>query len=1140
MTPEERDRSQSDSGDASGSSESGQIRPVDAAIVELERLIRSGRTPNLEEIRARYSDCAAELETYLRDQDALLRSIREGSGALPSQAREPEPSIAPGVKLGEYHILAEIGRGGMGVVYKALQSRPERTVALKVLLGGRQATLTDRKRFRREAETSAALERQNIVPIFDVGEVDDQPYFTMPLLEGGSLRERLAHQRLEPIATAKLIATLARAVHFAHEQGVIHRDLKPSNILFDAHGEPHVADFGLAKREGKDESLTLTGDVFGAARYMAPEQATGQHNEISRATDVYGLGTTLYQALTGLAPFHDCPNVEVPGRVAKEDPYAVRQLAPNTPRDLETICHKCLKKAPACRYATALALAEDLDRFVAGEPILARPATRIERSVMWAKRKPAQAALVVVCFVAVASIALLTLWYARNIAQKATETVEVAELRTYATRIESAFQSVVGGDYSNASRLADQVNQEEGAKDWRGIEWRILQRWLHPELWEIEGKGISTAALSPDGALLALAVDAQWLELRDATTGAKVRELTQLQGGAGRAKWCFMPDSRHLALVAPEGVQDFQDFKVSLLTVPDGSAVWQVPGKYKNSKKDDPVSHRGIAVSPNGRWIAVSTERLPTTVHLASSGAKACPDLAFSVRLAFSPDSSLLVLAESFNPGGVSVYETGTWTLVERRIAPVPFWADFAFSPDGAMIAAGSPRDDCVRLRTVGSGWGEVLQPLRVGSTESVALAWAPEGDQLLVGTITENRSQFLSTLFEARSGGKLGETARHSRPCDWAAFLPGGQGFLTLSGARGPYPGNVKRWSRGAMVYPIHLPPRGPRHVETAVSKDGKHVFAAWSDGSVERWRLDESGAELEGFFPPLAKTISGFNVAPDGSRLAAAISDNVLHVWDLTRFFAGASPDACLEASLSDHRGKAWQPTFTPDGKYLACGEEAENVVLYRRSAEAGQAPWVLDERIGAPGQVGILAVSSDSRYLAASHYYAHWILVLDLKERSIRRCASRLGQNVESLAFSPGAEYLAAARNDGTIAVWIVTDIDPDGEEPPHLILERHDPSAASVTFSPDGSRLISGGYDHALRFWVVGDPRQVGGWPLVGVLRGLSFIPEALCFSRDSRFLVASGDWDDHSADGVHIFPVSPPPAELEPVDGLRKW
>jgi serine/threonine-protein kinase len=299
----------------------------------------------------------------------------------------------------------------MGVVYKARQARPQRIVALKMILAGQFAGQSDIERFHREAEAAAQLDHPGIVPVYEVGQRDGQHYFSMAFVEGRSLAERLADGPLPAKEAAALVARIAEAVHYAHERNVIHRDLKPGNILLDADGHPRVTDFGLAKRIEGGADLTATGQIIGTPNYMPPEQAAGKSDEIYRTADVYALGGILYALLTGRPPFQAATPVETIMQVLEEPPVRPRVLNRRLPRDLETITLKCLQKPKRLRYQTAAELAADLERFSRGEPIKARQTSTAARVVRWALRHRAKsAAIFAAAIAAVALLAGLFMW----------------------------------------------------------------------------------------------------------------------------------------------------------------------------------------------------------------------------------------------------------------------------------------------------------------------------------------------------------------------------------------------------------------------------------------------------------------------------------------------------------------------------------------------------------------------------------------------------------------------------------------------------------------------------------------------------------------------------------------------------------
>jgi serine/threonine-protein kinase len=431
-----------------------QAEELDDVILAYVEAAEAGQSPDRAAWLARYPQFAAELSAFFADQDqfsSLVAPIRAET-PRPSSSRLPEavvldaPAPLPaGCVVGGYELLEEIASGGMGVVYKARHRTLGRVVALKMIRAGSLAMPEDVARFRLEAEAAANLDHPNIVPIYDVGEHEGQPYFTMKLIDGGSLSSR---GKTGSRAAARLVAAVARAVHHAHQRGILHRDIKPANILLDPQGQPHVTDFGLALRLSAASStgsaltplgLTQKGIAVGTPGYMAPEQANGPKKRVTVAADVYSLGAVLYELLTGRPPFRGETALETLVQVLEQQPPRPRALAPKVPRDLEAVCLKCLDKDPARRYPGAAALADDLQRFVDGQPVLARPAGRAGRLWRWCRRSPVVAGLAAALVLAVgALLGLLALqWsWADEHFQHAEEQRKITEKAMFASESE--------------------------------------------------------------------------------------------------------------------------------------------------------------------------------------------------------------------------------------------------------------------------------------------------------------------------------------------------------------------------------------------------------------------------------------------------------------------------------------------------------------------------------------------------------------------------------------------------------------------------------------------------------------------------------------------------------------------------------
>ena len=334
---------------------------------------------------------------------------------------EAPPVSAGAIRVryfGDYELVEEIARGGMGVVYKARQVSLNRTVALKMILAGDFSSPATIERFQTEAEAAARLEHPHIVPIYEIGTHESQHYFSMRFVEGGTLTQAIRREKFTPRRAAELMIKVARAVHHAHQRGILHRDLKPGNILLDAAGEPHVADFGLAKLLEHDSALTQSAVVLGTPSYMAPEQAEGHMKEATTAVDIYSLGAIFYELLTGRPPFTGASALDVLMQVREREPASPQSLKPELDRDVAVICLKCLEKDPARRYGSAEALAEELERWLRCEPVLARPTSRWEAGRKWVRRKPAIATLAASVALLLMTVTIGSALFAWNLSEK--------------------------------------------------------------------------------------------------------------------------------------------------------------------------------------------------------------------------------------------------------------------------------------------------------------------------------------------------------------------------------------------------------------------------------------------------------------------------------------------------------------------------------------------------------------------------------------------------------------------------------------------------------------------------------------------------------------------------------------------------
>jgi serine/threonine protein kinase len=501
---------------------------------------------------------AASLTPLERPSEAELAEADQ-SASIPNRPAEM-------AAFGEYELLEEIGRGGMGIVYKARQRSLNRIVALKMVIPSRLTSSSDLRRFQIEAEAAARLDHPNILSIYEVGEISGQPYYTMKWVEGGSLAKRIADCRLpigdspDPRATAAspssiptrhsslitrhselagLMLKVAHAVAYAHEHGVLHRDLKPGNILLDTRGEPYVADFGLAKLMEQDTGLTQSQPLVGTPGYAAPEQLQGEARHVTTAADVYSLGAVLYELLTGKPPFRGPTPVETIRQAVDTEVKPPHTLNPAVDRDLETICLKCLNKDPRRRYASAQALAEDLDRWLAAEPILARPIGLAERAWLWCRRKPALAGLSAALILTVVVGTTVAAW--RIAAAR-----QLEKLESYYASIGLADRYIKDGSIDRALDLLLKCPAQ-----FRHWEWGYLMAQCHQDILSIPAH-TNWAGYSPESLVAGLAFDAsgtrllthgrdRQLKFWDATEGTLIFALDEPTNPV--VGWAFHPQT---------------------------------------------------------------------------------------------------------------------------------------------------------------------------------------------------------------------------------------------------------------------------------------------------------------------------------------------------------------------------------------------------------------------------------------------------------------------------------------------------------------------------------------------------------------------------------------------------------------------
>jgi eukaryotic-like serine/threonine-protein kinase len=657
-------------------------------------------------------------------------------------------------EFGDYEMLEVIGHGGMGVVYRVRQKSLDRIVALKFLLFGPHASAESVKRFRAEAAATAALQHPNIVAIHEVGLCEGQHYIAMDYVEGRPLSALIRGNPLPAGRAAGYVKAIAEAIHYAHEHGILHRDLKPANVLIDANDQPRVTDFGLAKRlddsrlSTLDSELTVTGQVLGSPNYMPPEQASGRCGTLSRRSDVYALGAILYHALTGRPPFVGEGMADTVQQVLNEEPASPRLLNPGVPRDLETVCLKCLHKEPARRYASAQALAEDLERWLRAEPIQARRATQVERVWLWCVRQPVRAgligALVLTFMLGLSGV----IWQWRL---AGAETLR-ARQNAYAADMNLAQAALEKSDVAGALEALNRQRPSPGQQDLRGWEWRYFRQRCR----EAGGKSaLPSPVVLPipvASAALSLAPDSKHFITLDNRDGVAslwsilplglVEKLSFLGTNNTAVRWS--PDGRTLAVGDRSGTVRIWDFetrraitnfanpgtRVGTLKFYGGGRTLfcglsfrdpNAPNSdARHAKFRDTRTWAEIRLPPDfpggrGRWAAVSADNR-VLAALDDQGTVVWWEMASGRRLkrfehhfgrndgylTFSPVAPLL--AGSTTDGVTTIWDVTTGRVVTTIRANFKAVHGIAFSPDGQrLLSGGKDPSDVVRLLDLGS-----------------------------------------------------------------------------------------------------------------------------------------------------------------------------------------------------------------------------------------------------------------------------------------------------------------------------------------------------------------------------------------------------------------------------------------------------
>lgn len=1011
------------------------------------------------------------------------RDVAEPSAAAADRRPAAAESVLPFSELpriGDYELLEEIARGGMGVVYRAYQTSLSRAVAVKVILAGEFATREAVLRFRGDAEKAARLKHPNIIAIHGTGEHEGKPYFSMDYVPGGTLAGLVRDRPLAPRQAAELVRTLAEAIHYAHDQGILHRDLKPSNVLLDEAGRPVIVDFGLARRVDTDSFLTVTGQVMGSPSFMPPEQA-GTKVRAGRHSDVYSLGGILFYLITGRPPFLGETVVQTLEQVRGAEPLSPRLLNPAVPPDLATVCLKCLEKDPARRYATAQDLAGDLTRFLADEPIRARPVGRPEKVWRWCRRRPGLASALAAAAVLLLVVAIGSPIAAFNIRrenQRAEQAVGQLSENLYAADIHLASQAVRGHSIPRALELLQGIEASPLQRSFRGWEWRhLVDRCRSQATCVLRGHAAFIAAIefSPDDRLLAsISEDGvvklwDWAGRREAASwlahppGARP-DLRPWTPGHSLA---FSPDGRRLATGGPDGRVRFWDVETQR---PEAVLSCGTGGVTE------------LEFSPDGRWLAGGTAG--SMIHLwAVSGSepellKAWPsETVWITALMFLPETSELVIAGSRSLARWSVSDPRQPTLIQREVGGAD---TLARSPDGQWLVSNTEQG--LNLRAWRLPEFTPAREFPPGVSPSFDLAFSADG-----GLLASAGSDGTVTLLDFVAGSERAVLHGHEQPLTSLAFSHHGRQLASAGGDM-----TVRLWDGDSAARPPVDLRHGTKVQSIRFLPDSKHFITAGPDKDltppvtlVKLWDLAAG----------TVRTTTATSGLPIHNRLALAPDARLLAVNESRVPWGGMEPDQLrlLEVPslglVTNLPGE--HPAFGVPQSVLVYSQGTK---LLRRASLTGS-PVEIGQTAG---PIQVLAVSPDGR--TAVTRSGHGTGALDFWDvAAIRPSVTRVGHegDVQDLAFSPDGRFLASAAWDRSVGLWEVAS---------RRLLKRlrgHRGAVHCVAFSADSRTLASGSEDGEVIFWDLRTRRELVVWPALpdGVT--------ALDFSPDGRWLAIGG-------------------------------
>lgn len=1002
-------------------------RQLEAVIAEYIRECESGGAPNRQEILKRHPDLADEMRQFFGQRDRIHKLVEPIRGF----ADDLFQAVGPGQQInyvGNYELLVEIARGGMGVVYKARQTTLGRIVAVKMIVSGRLATEQDVQRFQVEAQAAAGLQHPNIVAIHEVGQHEGWHYFSMDYVEGRDLSAILREKVLPAKQAATYVRQIAEAIHYAHQQGTLHRDLKPSNVMIDQNDQIRITDFGLAMRVEGDSDLTRTGQIVGTPSYMPPEQAQGKRSLIGAGSDVYALGAVLYACLSGRPPFRAESVVETIQQVIHNEPASPRLLNPVVPRDLETICLKCLEKEPHRRYGTAQLLADDLRRFLEDEPITARPISRPARLWRWCRRQPVVASLIALLLMALVAVtSTVSLAYLRELAHRQEmegKNTELGgkntELEDKNTEIGQALKTVKASKAEASHRLYRSLVAQARANR---LSRRIGQRFESLEVLREASRMAHEMSLA----------DEDFLELRNEAiacmTLSDVQIAKEWQGWpSGSVQIGFDGALERYARINRKG-------NVSVRRVSDDAELWNLSGLGPNEAW--PI------FSPDGEFLVVWNGAFKLWNLSGQEPVLVGEGQGHSA--AFRPNSREVALLRP--EGLVTLFELPSGKQLQQfRIAAPP--SRVAYHPRLPQLAVSASTG----VRVLDIDTGNELGYLPQGGASD--LDWHPDGKTLAVDAIVPGESNIF--CWDVVTCKLVTELKGHADGGTRFAFNNTG-GILASSGWYQP----LRLWNPQA----AELLFQTPIHMERFLrfSPDGRRLAAATpGQGRLRIWEI----ADVESCYRTLIRDPvlgRGFcdqsAISPNGRLLASAMADGVA-LWDLP----SGKPLIFLPA------GNLKSVRFEPSGALVVGGH-------------AGLARWDINidtststtVHIGPQGKLAFgerseeMGMSRDGHVVAQARLWGGMVWDRNSSDPPLRLPHG----DTRYIDVSPDGRWVATGSHGGTnVKIWEAS----TGT----LAHELSTEGLAYVVFSADGRWLVTGADGN--RLWSVDswrESRYIGG-------------------------------------------------------------